>query len=426
MSDAATRKNSRWTILALISTSHIVGGTAQYAINTLAPFYKDELGLSRAEVGLFFSAFYLAMAGFSFGAGWLADRLSVRTTTLQGHVSLGICIIAAAWAPSFSWALVCFFLAGLGYSFLNPASSKGVMAWFHRSERATAMGIKQTGVPAGGVVTAMLAPALVLIVGWRGALVSLGIMNCFFGLCFSSFYRDAPAEPAPAFVQPAPAHEDSARSTFWRLIPLNCGTAIYLVGQLSLITYVPLYLKDAVGFSPYWASQALALTQGGAMIGRIGWGIASDRLFGGRRKIVLVWIGSLSAALIACLSLMTRDSSLYLLVTILFLAGISLVGYQGVSYALIGELAGKAKTGTALGMMITINAAAATLGTPLFGYLVDRSSSYVRAWQALAGLLGIGTIALLTFLTDPRQQTREASSLTLLREFTPHDLSQAI
>ena len=55
------------------------------------------------------------------------------------------------------------------------------------------------------------------------------------------------------------------------------------------------------------------------------------------------------------------------------------------SYALIGELAGRARTGAALGLMITINAGAATLGTPLFGFIVDRSESYAIAWQALAG-----------------------------------------
>ena len=189
----------------------------------------------------------------------------------------------------------------------------------------------------------------------------------------------------------------------WSFIPISCGTAVYLVGQLSLITYVPLYLKDAMGFSAYWASQALALTQAGAMIGRVGWGVASDRLFGGRRKIVLVVIGLLSAVLIALLSLMTHQSSLYLLLPVLFLAGICLVGYQGVSYALIGELAGKAKTGTALGMMITINAAAATLGTPLFGYIVDRTGSYAIAWQALAGILGLGIVGLATLLREPHR-----------------------
>jgi sugar phosphate permease len=277
------------------------------------------------------------------------------------------------------------------------------MAWFHRDERATAMGIKQTGVPAGGVLTAMLAPQLVLIVGWRGALAALGVTNFLFGFFFSFFWRDPPEERAIALAQPAPVLERSGSLNIWSFVPISCGTAIYLVGQLSLITYVPLYLKDAMGFSPYWASQALALTQGGAMIGRVGWGVASDRLFGGRRKIVLVLIGLLSAVLIALLSFMTQQSSLYLLLPILFLAGICLVGYQGVSYALIGELAGKAKTGTALGMMITINATAATLGTPLFGHIVDRTGSYPVAWQALAGALGLGIIGLATLLREPQR-----------------------
>src|SRR2546422_9940688 len=125
MSDTKpARDKFRWAILTLISISHIIGATAQYGINTLAPFYKDELGLSRAQVGLFFSAFYLAMAGFSFGAGWLADRAGVRKTTLQGHLCLGICTVAASLAPSFSWAVAGFFLAGLGFSFLYPASIK--------------------------------------------------------------------------------------------------------------------------------------------------------------------------------------------------------------------------------------------------------------------------------------------------------------
>lgn len=396
------RDRLRWTILALISVSHIIGATAQYGINTLAPFYKEELGLSRAQVGLFFSAFYLAMAGFSFGTGWLADRLGVWKTTLQGHLWVGLCTVAASLAPSFWWACASFFLAGLGYSFLNPASSKGVMAWFHRDERATAMGIKQTGVPAGGVVAAMLAPPMVLIIGWRGALAALGIINFLFGFLFALLWRDPPDERDTAIPEFPTSTGAPPALKIWSFLPVSCGTAIYLVGQMSLITYIPLYLKDAMGFSPYWASQALALTQGGAMIGRIGWGVASDRLFGGRRKIVLILIGLLSAILIMALSLMTRESSLFLLLPILFLSGICLVGYQGVSYALIGEMAGKARTGTALGMMITINAGCATLGTPLFGYIVDRSGSYPIAWQALAGALALGIFGLTTLLKEPR------------------------
>jgi MFS family permease len=162
-----------------------------------------------------------------------------------------------------------------------------------------------------------------------------------------------------------------------------------------------------MGFSPYWASQALALTQGGAMLGRVGWGVASDRLFGGRRKIVLILIGALSAGFVATLGLMSPSSSYYLLLPILFFAGVCLVGYQGVSYALIGELAGRARAGSALGMMITVNAACATLGTPLFGYIVDRTGSYAVAWQALAGLLALGIIGLATLLHEPARSSHE-------------------
>jgi MFS family permease len=397
-----TRDKFRWAILTLISVSHIVGATAQYGINTLAPFYQEELGLSRAQVGLFFSAFYLAMTGASFGAGWMTDRLGIRKTTLQGHVVLGFCTMAAAMAPSFAWACASFFRAGLGYSFLNPASSKGVMAWFDRDERATAMGIKQTGVPGGGVVVALVAAPLVLVGGWRGALAALGIINFFFGFIFSALWREPEERDMTSRAGHLSVPEDRAPLDVWSFLPASFGTAIFLVGQMALITYIPLYLKDAMGFSAYWASQALAITQAGAMFGRIGWGVASDRFFGGRRKIVLLVIGMTGALLLVALSLMSRQSPLSLLLLVVFLSGLCLVGYQGVSYALIGELAGRARTGAALGLMITINAAAATLGTPLFGFIVDKSQSYSLAWQLLAAAVAAGCAGLALFLKDPR------------------------
>jgi len=397
-----SRDAFRWAILALVSASHIVGASAQYGINTLAPFYQDELGLSRAQVGLFISAFYLAMTGASFGAGWLADRWGVRKTTLQGHVFVGLCTASAAFAPSFAWGCASFFLAGLGYSFLNPASTKGVMVWFHRDQRATAMGIKQTGVPAGGFVTALVAPALVLLIGWRGALATLGGLNVIFGFVFAWLWRDPVPEVEQGRREPA-GQEAKKPLNPWGFLPASFGTALFLIGQMALITYVPLYLKDSMGYTPYWASQALAVAQGGAMIGRVGWGLASDRIFGGRRKIVLVIIGLFSVVLMAGLSVISRETPDHLVMLIIFFAGLTIVGYQGVSYALIGELAGSTRTGVAMGLMITINAAAATLGTPLFGYIVDQSGSYAVAWRALGAAIAVGCAGLTLFLKEIRR-----------------------
>jgi hypothetical protein len=54
--------------------------------------------------------------------------------------------------------------------------------------------------------------------------------------------------------------------------------------------------------------------------------------------------------------------------------------------------------------MITINAGAATLGTPLFGWVVDRSASYAIAWQALAGVVTAGSLGLAALLKEPRRR----------------------
>ncbi|MBI2986966.1 MAG: MFS transporter [Deltaproteobacteria bacterium] len=396
----------RWTILAIISVSHIIGATAQYGINTLAPFYRDDLQLSRAQIGLFFTAFYMGMAGLSYAAGWLADRLGVRATVLSGHLILGLWTIAAASAPSFGWAFGSFFLAGLGYSFLNPASTKGVMAWFYRDERATAMGIKQTGVPTGGVVAAVLGPSLVLLVGWRGALAGLGVINLLFGFFFWSLWREPPGETGSSDSPDLSTPESHAALRVKNLLSVSFGTALLLVGQMTLLTYVPLFLKETMGLSAYWASQALALTQMGAMMGRIGWGVVSDRLFQGRRKIVLVLIGALSVALTLALGLLPRAAPLFFVLPLIFLAGVCMVGYQGVSYALIGEIAGKARTGAALGIVITVNSLGTIFGTPLFGYLVDATGSYSIAWQALAGAILLGILALAFFLKEPNPDLR--------------------
>jgi MFS family permease len=395
------RARGRWAALTLVTLCHIVGATAQYGINTLAPFYQRDLELSRTQIGLFFTAFYAGMAGLSFAAGWLADRLGVRATTLSGHVFLGLFTLMAALAPSFAWAFGSFFLAGLGYSFLNPASTKGVMAWFDRDERATAMGAKQTGVPAGGVVAALVAPSLVALVGWRSALAALGVVNLLFGFIFFALWREPvrTAEHAPAGAR---STKIGGAFSVRGLIAVSFGTSVLLMAQMALLTYTPLYLKEAMGFSSYWASQALAVIQFGAMIGRTGWGLVSDRLFGGRRKIVLVLIGAISIMLSLGMALMSPATPVILLLSVIFLAGLCMVGHQGVSYALIGELAGAAQTGAALGLVITVNSLGIIFGTPLFGYLVDRTQSYSTAWQALAAMIFVGIAALMVFLKEPR------------------------
>jgi predicted MFS family arabinose efflux permease len=281
------------------------------------------------------------------------------------------------------------------------------MEWFSREERATAMGIKQTGVPIGGVMTAVVAPSLVLVAGWRESFAAMGALNLAFGFVFWSLWREPADEPFAPHAA-APVRPPQAPFRARDLLSLSFGTALMLIGQMALITYVPLYLKETRGLSPYWASQALALTQLGGMIGRVGWGVVSDRLFHGARKIVLLLIGFISTALTLTLGLLPGDVSLWAVLPLIFLAGVCLVGYQGVSYALTAEIAGQGRTGVALGLLITFNSIGTIIGTPLFGYLVDITGTYAAAWRALAAVILAGILAMLFFLEEPKGRAEAA------------------
>jgi hypothetical protein len=85
----------------------------------------------------------------------------------------------------------------------------------------------------------------------------------------------------------------------------------------------------------------------------------------------------------------------------IFFSGLCLVEHQGVSFALIGEFAGTTRAGIAIGTMPRINSAAA-LGTPLFGYFVDRTGSYLHAWQILAAEIAIAVLGFAVFLKESR------------------------
>ena len=114
----------------------------------------------------------------------------------------------------------------------------------------------------------------------------------FDGFVFSRLWHDPVrqrSEAAPASVAGTVAVPPlDVRN----LVLASIGTAVLLVGQMVLITYVPLYLKESLGVTAFWASQALAVLQAGAICGRIGWGIASDRLFCRSHRIISVCLAN--------------------------------------------------------------------------------------------------------------------------------------
>jgi sugar phosphate permease len=176
------------------------------------------------------------------------------------------------------------------------------------------------------------------------------------------------------------------------------GVTLLLAGvQLSLVGFLVLFLKERVGMSVAEAGRMLALAQGGGIVGRIGWGIVSDTLLGGRRKPIMMLIGLLAMVSSLGLALTGPGTPLAVIMATLAVAGVSSVGWNGINMTFVAELAGRQASATAAGMNLTASYLGIMILPPLFGLLVDVTGAYTSAFQvgAAASLASMVLVALI-------------------------------
>jgi sugar phosphate permease len=292
-------------------------------------------------------------------------------------------------------------LFGLGNGIALPPTTRAIVEWFPGRWRGLAMGIKQTGVALAGVICGLAVPILANGLGWRGTLATLGLATIAAGAVAWGAYRERPAG-ASVGVRPRAPLASVLRT---RDLLLLCGvTWLYAGVQLSLVGFLVLFLRERLGLSVVEAGALLALAQAGGVVGRIGWGMLSDAVFGGRRKLVMGIIGALAAASLLALATVGPDTPRALLVAILALAGVSAVGWNGINMVFVAEVAGREVSATAAGMNLTASYLGVMTCPPLFGLIVDLSGSYTTAFQAgaAASLVAVAILSRVSAGPMPR------------------------
>lgn len=401
------RPKTLGVILAVMTLSHTVASFCNLSIPPLTPFLRDELHLTYAQVGMLMAFFYIGVVSASIPFGWISDLLGERRALMVGLGIQGLFMICFAGSPAFWVGGVFLFLSGIGYSSVNPATTKGVMRWFPPQGRATAMGFKQTGIPLGGILAAAILPGLALSFGWRTSIILVGVIS----LIFIAVVRIGmpPASPNPD-QRPEMGWTQLRQVLSNRNILALSFMGIFLAGtQLSIVTHLVLFLKTQFLFSSVLAGVYLALLQVGGTAGRIGWGLISDFLAGGRRKPILMLIGVIAVSQLLILSRMEAGVSGVLLLSLIALLGCTTIGFHGVFIGFMGELAHRDLVGLTVGFSLTIQFTGVILFPPLFGYLVDHLGSYARAWDMLALCWIAALLILIFFVKEIRVRAPSAS-----------------
>jgi predicted MFS family arabinose efflux permease len=395
---------NRWAVLALIMAALTMANVGPLGIPSIAPLIREGLGLSVAQAGSFLSAYYIGPVLMSLPAGWLADRWGVRGAMILGQALIAVGLGAVAFAPTFSFIVLILVLAGAGYGVLNPTTTKAGMAWFPPNQRATVVGLKQVGLPFGGALGALVMPPVALAFGWRTGVGFAAAVVGLLAVLTWALYRDLPEPESRGPTPPRPG--------FWTVVAnrdlwlVGVSTLIFAGVQTVFLAFLVLYLHDVVRIDLVVAAKYLVTAQVSGAAGRIVFGLLSDRLFGGRRRIVLAIAGVGSIACALALSTTAPGSGFWMLAPLAVGIGVFGVGWNGVQHTLMAELAGPRAAGTAVGLGLAISSLGVTVCPPLFGVVVERLGGFGAAWLMLA----VGMVAALLLLVPVRERILAATS----------------
>ncbi len=392
---AAPALPARWWLLGVLTASYGAGAFGMLGISPLSPSLVQGFGLTRLDVAFIVPSIYLPGLLFSLPGGRLADRIGVRPSLLGGLLVSATGLALAALAPGFGAFLFCLFLAGIGWSVVNPALGKAIVDVFPGRERGMAMGVKQMGLTVGGVVSALALPPVAAALGWRPAVAAcaLGLLLPV-GLAWRPLgaFARAPATGPAALAR-------AAGSAWWwarrpaLLLLFGAGLLLGMV-QGAVLSYLPLFTIQALGFDMVGAGLLVAASQAGGAASRLALGAASDRCLVGRRSVWLAGTSALGAILFGAYALWPVSAPLGAGL-LAFATGIGAYGWVGIFFVISAEAGGPRHAGLLSGVAFAAIVLGLLVGPPVFGLLLEGWDSYAVAWAAFAALSGVVAVTML-------------------------------
>jgi sugar phosphate permease len=265
------------------------------------------------------------------------------------------------------------FVAGLLGAVANVASGRVVMGWFDPSERGTAFGLRQAGVPLGGAVAAFTLPALTAARDARAGLLALAAACLVAAVGCAVWLRQPGRFERLGGLGPLRDR---------RVYRLAGASGLLVASQAAVVGFVVLFLHEARGMSEVAAGAVLAAIQVLGVVLRIGAGRWSDRL--ARRVIPLRW-AAVTIAVTWAVTPVLFGLPLVIVVPVVVIAGALSFGWNGLSFNAAAEYGGRGRSGTAIAIQQTALFGTAAVVPPLFGWLVSATSWRLAFWSLAVG-----------------------------------------
>ena len=392
----------RWKVLAAGVAANAAFSVAFSGLPMTAVLMRSGYQLDNASLGLVLGMMGLGIALSEVPWGLLTDRWGDRPVLLGGLVGTAFALAAMAlWAApagghvsALPWLAAGLVLVGLLGGSVNGASGRAVMTWFADGERGLAMSIRQTAVPLGGAIGALLLPALALHGGFAAVYGALAVLCLVAAFLAWAWVHEPPLGGRPPAGAPAAGTQAGAGGPLrdrvvWRMV---AGIGVLCAPQFAVLSFGTVFLHDFAQVGLATIAAAMALVQGGAMVVRVWSGRFTDRRR--NRPAYLRACCGLCVLLFAVLAMAAwaggqggTPGSLVLrtpLLGLLVAGGICVSAWHGVAYAELAVLVGAARAGTALGMANT-SVFAVCFAVPLALPHLLAAQGWGLVWAAAAG-----------------------------------------
>jgi len=371
----------RWLIVAALFTVTYGVSTPLAAFGVFLPVFAETFGWSRGAISTALSVNLLLGGVAGFGIGALADRRGPRVTLVSTVLLAGVAFSLASTVTAL-WQLYLLVgvLGGVGMSSFYLLSTTTVTRWFSEG-RGLALALVLVGFNLAYITAGPLAAWLIVKVGWRAAYALLaGICGLVTMLAALTVRLPGAGEVAPARALTADGSAGPNVTLADALVDPRqwyLNISWLLLGALTLMISVHIvsFAHDQ-GISLGQASLALTAYGIGAVGGRIGSGIVSDRI-GTFTTIRLSYV----LQMVALAALLWLSSHEALLLSLLVL-GFGFASADTMLAKAVPEVFGTRALGSILGVLNLGWRFGAALGPVSAGFLYDVTGAYTIPFGA--------------------------------------------
>jgi len=352
----------------------------------LFPEIATELSLTHTQIGIIWGSWFLGMMLFSLVGGAMADRFGVKKVITVALIASAVSCALRGFMPGFQGLTVAMFLFGVSLAFVVPNLTKGIGMWFGRAKLGQVNGILIIAVGVGQVLGNMIGASVLspLLGGWRPTMWLTGAIAVVLLIMWIAGARERPVEE---IATEGAGHQLGTWDGLKRVVRVKdlwfvCLMEFCLLGGfLAFQGFLPTMLVEK-GMTAARAGLLLGLTLVSSGVFNVVGPSLSDKL--GVRK-PFVWpfllLGTVGISLVAFLM---GGPLICVLILIGVGAGVAIPLFRTIVLEMEGI--GPLHTGSAIGLVFTLNRLGAFILPIAMGMVIDVTHLFWPAFLLLGAL----------------------------------------